>query len=342
MRRIIAIVDPDRDYAGKLAEYINQHENGGLKAVTFSDTKNYKSNCSGYDTRILLIDENEFKKLHEGDSRGVVICLSEDCFSAAGSRTINKYSRADLITRYILGEYAEHAPIVLSHISIKRSHTIMIYSPVGRCGKTTFALLMSQILGQKGKCLLVVLDEFSGAFRSIAAEAVSDFSDVIYSFRQGRYSWAKLSQSVCHFGNTDYIAPVRYSEDLSVINTEQMIELLSRIICESGYDNIIIDMGCYGKHVADVTEICDEIFMPVLNDGISKCKVDEFRESLEQSGRTDTLARIKEVELPHEDRFDNPESKEEEYTYGKLYDYTRNLFPDTGEPDRTPDGHEGG
>ena len=82
MRRIIAIVDPDRSYAGKLAEYINTHENGGLKAVTFSDTENFKANCADYDIRILLIDEAEFRKLHEGDSRGVVICLSEDCFSA--------------------------------------------------------------------------------------------------------------------------------------------------------------------------------------------------------------------------------------------------------------------
>ena len=342
MRRIIAIVDPDRSYAGKLSEYINTHENGGLKAVTFSDAENFKSNCSGYDTRILLIDENEFKKFHEGDSRGVVICLSEDCFSATANRTINKFSRADLITQYILGEYAEHAPVVLSHISIKRSHTIMVYSPVNRCGKTTFSILMSQVLGRKGKCLLIVLDEFSGAFRNIAAEAVSDFSDVIYSYRQGRYSWAKLSQSVCRFGNADYIAPVRYSEDLSVIDTAQMIELLSRIICESGYDSIILDMGCYGKHVADVTEICDEIYMPILNDGISKCKVDEFKESLEQNGRTDILPRIKELELPHEERLDNPECTEEEYSYGKLYDYTRNLFPDSGESDGTPDGYERG
>lgn len=333
MRRIIALVDPDSEYAGKLAQYINKHETGGLRVVIFSSAEKYLSRCSAYDIRILLIDENEFLKLHEGETRGVVICLSQDSFSGTECAAVNKYSRADLIIRFMMGEYAEQAPSALSRISIKPSHTIAVYSPVNRCGKTAFSITVSQILGQRGRCLLVVLDEYAGVFRYIAADAVGDLSDVIYAFRQERYSWAKLSQVVCRFGYTDYIAPVRYSEDLAVMTAAQMTELLTRIRTESKYDYLIIDMGSYGKHAAELAEMCDEVYMPVLGDGVSRCKISEFRESLEQSGRTDILAKIKEVELPHEERLDSAQPREEEYGYGSLYEYAGDLFPDTDESD---------
>lgn len=339
MRRIIAIVDPDNEYAGKLAQYINNHENGGFKAVIFSDTEKYLSKCADYDTRILLIDENEFLKLHEGANFGVIICLSEDSFSTAEIPSVCKYSRADLITHFMLREYAERAPSALSHVSVKPSHIVAVYSPVARCGKTAFALTIAQLLGQRGKCLLLVLDEFSGVFRHIAKEATSDMSDVIYSYRQGRYSWARLVQSVYHFGYTDYIAPVRYPEDLTAMTCIQMIELVNKIRSESGYEYIVLDMGSYGKHAAELEEICDEIFMPVLDDALSRCKVSEFKESLEQGGRTDILMRIREVKLPHEERLDTEKPREEEYGYGSLYDYTGNLFPDTDKLKRTALGH---
>lgn len=331
MRRIIAIVDPDSEYAGRLAQYINKTETGGMKAVIFSDTDKYRARCSDYDIRILLIDEAEYSKLHEEDTRGIVICLSEDSFSSSGIAAVNKYSRADIIIRFMMGEYAEHAPSALAHISLKPSHTIAIYSPVNRCGKTAFAITMSQILGQRGSCLLLVLDEFSGVLRYIASEATSDFSDVVYAYKQGRYSWAKLSETVCRFGSTDYIAPVRYPEDLSMMTPVQMIELLTKIKSESKYDYLILDMGSYGKHAAELSEICDEIFMPVMSDEISRCKVNEYREALELSGRADILNRIREVELPHDKRLDGASPSEEVYGYGSLFEFTGGLFPDTAE-----------
>ncbi len=331
VRRVIAIVDPDVEYAGRLAQYFNNHENGGMKAVIFSDTKKFLSKNSDYDVRILLIDETEYCGLHEGDAGGVVICLSGDGFSSVAVSSVNKYSRADLLLKNVLREYEDKAPSYLEHASAKRSRMIGVYSPAGRCGKTTFSITVSQLLGQRGRCLLIVLDEFAGVFRYLAADAVGDLSDVIYAYRQGRYSWVRLSQSVCHFGSTDYIAPVRYAEDLAALSPQQMTDLLGHIKKESGYDFLILDMGSYGKHAAEITEICDEVYMPVPDDAISSYKAAEYRESLEQSGRAEMLARIKEVKLPYEERFDRALPGEEEYGYGAMYEYAGGLFPDTGE-----------
>lgn len=340
MRRIIAVVDKDIKYGQKLADYINTHDFGGLKAAAFSCVESYVKGSKDYDIRISLVDESEYLRLRESDKKGVVICLSEDCFAGTDNQTINKYSRADLIAQYILSQYAQQSSDTLIRTSINRSHLIMIYSPVSRCGKTDFAITMANVLGQEGKCLLIVLDEYLGVFKYIASEAERDLSDVIYSYKQGKYSWTELIKTVVHFGCHDYIAPVRYPEDLESISTEQLSKLIDVIANESGYENIIVDLGSYGKKAADLLEISNEIYMPVLNDGYSVEKINEFKEALRQSGRSDLINKIKEVEIPFEDKYTRLKIKEEDYSYGKLYEYTRNLFADSIETNADTCGYE--
>ena len=323
MRRIIAVIDPDVDYAQRLADYINKHEIGGLKAVTFSNTENYKVHAHEYDTRIMLIDEGECSRMKD-DIRSVVICLSEDCFASSSNITICKYSRADHIVRRMLEKYNETAKDVLARTSINRSHIIMIYSPLGRCGKTTFAITMANYLGSQSKCLLLCLDEFCGIFRFIAEEAVIDFSDVINAFMKGKYSWALFSQSICHFGNTDYIAPVRYPEDAGVLNADQLTDLIESIADESGYENIVIDVGDIGRKATDFIELADEIFVP--SNPKNNLKVEEFENCLKASGREDVFSRLRMVELPFEEKYETAMLKEDDYSYGSMRDYTRNLF----------------
>ncbi len=69
------------------------------------------------------------------------------------------------------------------------------------------------------------------------------------------------------------------------------------------------------------------------------CKVEEFREILNESGRGEIIGRIKTVKLPFEERFENTLTREEDYSYGKLFEYTRNLFNDTGQSDQAADGY---
>jgi len=363
LRRIIAVIDPDSEYAQKLAEYINRHDFGGLRAVTFSGADSFKRLEESYDTRMMLIDENEVTRLYEGsfapgagsgspasgtkpayampgsEDRYFTICLSEDSFAATHYVTINKYSSAEAIVRFMLAKYAEVSKDVLTRTSINRSHVISVYSPVGRCGKTSFAITVAQYLGRDCRCLMLSLDEYSGVFRHIADGAESDMSDVIYAYKQGKYSWAGLAQIVCRFGNMDYIPPARYPEDISVLTGDQMADLLDKISMESGYENIILDLGAYGKKAAEILEMSNEVLMPVLESSLCMCKVEEFREILNESGRGEIIGRIKTVKLPFEERFENTLTREEDYSYGKLFEYTRNLFNDTGQSDQAADGY---
>ena len=66
---------------------------------------------------------------------------------------------------------------------------IGVYSPVGRCGKTSLALAMGQLLAREEKLLFITLDTFTGFFPVFVDEQWKrDLSDLIYSrSKQGRF-----------------------------------------------------------------------------------------------------------------------------------------------------------
>ena len=55
-----------------------------------------------------------------------------------------------------------------------------VYSPVGRCLKTSFALTMGKLLAQEERVLYLNLEEFSGLSVLMKEEYKSDLSDLLY------------------------------------------------------------------------------------------------------------------------------------------------------------------
>lgn len=332
MRRIISILDSDCNYAERLAAFINEHDAGGLKAVVFNNADALSEHLRDYDMRIILAGEEEVPAVSELDTgSSCIVVLSEDGLVIGKNvNAVCKYSRADRILRDVMKVYSEKAPTEnLIRVADKEARIIGIYSPVGRCGKTSFALCLSFALSDEAKTLMISLDEYSGVFRYIAADADSDLSDVIYAYRQGTYSWSRLVHTVYAFGTMEYIPPVRYPEDLFAITPNQMCELIKQIANEGGYEYVVLDIGSYGKRASDILEICDEFYMPDDESEISGVKIDEFVSMLKSSGMGDIIAKYDKLRLPYERKYDRLLLREEEYMHGELYDYAKALRRDT-------------
>ena len=50
----------------------------------------------------------------------------------------------------------------LMTVTGRRSRMIGVYSPIGRCGKSSFAFTLGQVLAREEKVLYITLEEFSG------------------------------------------------------------------------------------------------------------------------------------------------------------------------------------
>lgn len=333
MRRILAIVDGDAEYGRRLAAWVNEHGTAGFKATAFSDLSVYRTFRKSFLTEILLISEKLAPDVHEAADGAKVILLSDDGFVAGeGKRPFNapavfKYHPADVISREIMQLYAEDDRHSVSKVRSASCEIIGIYSPVNRCGKTSLAISLGLARSAREKTLLLSLEEYAGVFMNIAGEADSDFSDVIYCYLQGQYSWSRLKASVHSFGKLDYIPPVRCMEDISQVSAEDLGRLIRRIADESGYAEVILDFGTFGRRAAELLDLCTRIFMPVTEDAVSALKIASFMEYLGKAGKNELKEKIVRCVLPYE----NEKAQEfacasvSAYGSGALYEYAAKL-----------------
>jgi len=333
MRRIMAIVDPDAEYGKRLSAYLNEHETTGFKVTAFSTAASYRKFRKSFYAEILLLAENIAEDIHEAADGAKVILLSEDGFAPEeGKRPFNapslfKYHSADILSREIMKLYADDDRHAVSKVSSDCCEILGIYSPVNRCGKTSLSLSLGLARAGRGKTLLLSLEEYAGIFMNISGNADSDFSDVIYCYLQGLYSWSRLKAAVHSFGRLDYIPPVRCMEDISQVSSEDLGKLFRKIADESGYSCIILDFGTFGRRASELLDLCARIFMPVVEDTASGMKVSSFMEYLEKAGKTELKEKIVKCTLP----YDKDKAEETScfdpsfYESGALYEYAQKL-----------------
>jgi hypothetical protein len=322
MRRILAILDNDAEYGKRFAAYLNEHELTGFKATAFSDLAAFRSFRKSFFVEILLAAENLAADIHEAADGAKVILLSEDGFAPAEEKrpfrapALFKYRSAETLSREIMRLYADDGTHSVSRTQAGICEILGIYSPVNRCGKTSLAISLGLVKAARGRTLLISLEEYAGIFMEIAKEADSDFSDVIYCYLQGMYSWSRLKAAVHSFGKLDYIPPVRCMEDISQVSSEDLGRLLKRIAEESGYSTIILDFGTFGRRAAELLDLCTRIFMPVVKDSASRMKVDSFMEYLEKAGKAEIKEKTVKCELP----FDTDAARENSMTNPSYYE----------------------
>jgi len=329
MRRILAIIDTDEGYAESLAAYLNKSDIGGLKTISWTSADEYEAHKKSYSISIILADEKSAAELKEDIGNSLLIILTDGDVPDTNIRTgysINKYRSADTIVRKILAVYSSGESRGMLGYGGTGTHAAVIYSPVGRCGKTTFALAYAMKKAEKGKTLFISLDEYQGIFESIAAAAESDLSDVIYQYRQGDLTWSRLRQSIYSFGSVDYIPPVRYAEDLLQLDPETAASIIGQIARSGGYDYIVIDAGLTGRRCPGLLDICDSIYLPTVPGDTAEAKTEEFMEVLRRTGREDTAGRIMKINLPVTRYHMQEAIRPETYSRGRMSEYVETIL----------------
>lgn len=324
MKRIMAVYDVDPFYADKFAEFANQKEKTPFTAVAFTSIERLKAFAQQQPVELLLVgDEVEAEEL-EGIRAGQMVRLSETGMAQEdGTPTVYKYQPSDSVLREVMACYqVRPEPARLTAVGV-RSTVIGVYSPIGRCGKTGFALTMGQILAKEAKTLYISLEENSGLSRLTGTEYKSSLSDLLYYFRQGQYNGTRLSAVTYSLGNLDYVPPVTYAEDLSDVSGGELELLLARIAGDGRYEVILLDLGQFGRGVENLLELCDLIYVPVKEDCVSAARLEEWRQYLEVSGRGRLWERMKRMKLPHPGIAVPADAWLEQLLWGELGDFIR-------------------
>lgn len=184
---------------------------------------------------------------------------------------------------------------------------IAVYSPVNRCGKTSLAVLMAKILSERSSSLLVCMDHYSRLF----SEDEFNLPELVYRM-SGENNLRLDEKKIRNFSEYQafikeweglfYIPASRSVEDMNQISAVQLCRLLDMLKADSTYYYIILDLADGIEDIQKVLETCDFIFMPVLRDCVSACKVEEFNQHMmkimEQGDWNRLSAKIHRAQLP--------------------------------------------
>lgn len=328
MERIMAVYDVEPSYADRFADFTNQKEKVPFTVVAFTSVEALREYAKTHTIEILLISNGVPKETVKEIPAAQVVVLAEGEAVPAEDEypSVYKYQSSDSIIREVLAHYCEQPRSASRVLLGKKAKLLGVYSPIGRCLKSSLAWTMGQQLGKNSKVLLLSLDEYSGFSKLLGEEPQADLSDAFYFCQQETCSFMRISSMIYTWGNLDYIPPVRYPEDLGQVKEDDLVDLIGRIAAEGGYEIIVVDAGNSARQAIPMLELCDVIYMPVKDDCVSAAKLEEFTEHLEVSGKGAVLDRIQRLKLPYHNGFGRRDTYLEQLLWGELGDYVRKLL----------------
>ncbi len=328
MEKIMAVCDEDPIYSQRLSDVVNQKEKAPFTMVPFSSINALKDYGVKHSIEILIIGESLYRdSVNDIGARSVITLSEGDPVNASRNiPSVYKYQAADDLIREVMSAYCE-APSDSQLLVLKKQAQIFgIYSPVGRCCKTSLALTCGQLLARDRNVLYLGFDEFSGFSCLLEEDCKSDLSDVLYFFRQNELDMARLKSLVYTWKDLDYIPPVRYPDDLEQITGEETAALLEKLATEMGYEALIVDVGRPGKSLIPILRCCSLIYMPALDDGGSLAKLDDFEEYLRLAGEDIIIDKIRKLKIPRQERLSRSGACLDQLLWGELGDYVRTLL----------------
>lgn len=315
--KVLAVCDAEKQYAIKLMEAFCEKKNSGFQVHAFSDVVELEQFAAQTRIEILLITGRLMSEsLHHFDI-GTIILLSDGEIYEEFSdyESIYKYQSADHILKEVLCYYAEYAkPVTGMYCGKKEFEVHGVYSPVGRCGKSTLAKALAGNYGKNKKTLLLDLQSFGACQEQLGEEEIWDLSDIIYFLRQGKKSFLyKLGSIVQARNNYDYILPMKTPADLRSVTLAEWTELLEKLSTDSDYQIIVMDFGNDICGLFQLLSQCTKVYIPMLSDADSKRKIRNFEWILKDENFEKVMEGMHKIILPAEDCKINVEAYMEEW-----------------------------
>ncbi len=158
---------------------------------------------------------------------------------------------------------------------------IAFYSPIRHILQSSLALTMGQVLARKQKVLYLNFEPYSGFEYMMQKHYEHDLMDIFFFLREEKSKFRLKLESITEsVGGLCYIPPVFCYPDMEEIDTAIWQKLLSRMVTETEYDVILLDMTEQTKGVFSILEMCDEIYSFIPDDGLALAKMDQYQRLL--------------------------------------------------------------
>jgi len=293
----LVICDTEEEYAKALAMFFMRKKELMLQVHVCSSISHAEVLGKELQADILLTASEYAGKAQEKVRAEKVFVLSTGRKSAETSEypALYKYQSGEKMLSCIIRECAELFDMedMVQGVSGNKKHKIIgVFSPVHRIGKTEYALKLGEMLAETENVLYLNLETFAGMGGHFDPGGQT-LADVLYYARQEKGNLGlMLTTLVCHRGNLDYIQPMPVSEDLKEIHGPEWALLANKILEQSIYETLVLDIGDGIPELHKLLKSCTEVHMPVREDKYSKGKLLQFEHEMNLLGQEDVLKKI--------------------------------------------------
>ena len=209
-------------------------------------------------------------------------------------------------------------------VTLYEKEIVAVCSPHSYDQQTGFAVVYSLIRAEQVRTLYLDFTYYSGFFDVMAG----DVGDLFYELhKQNAPAGAVLMAMVQTFGRLDYLPPVRMQMDLDDLTGKDFTELLQRVLQESEYELVVLNMPARPEFLRAVYGCCSCMYSlqreGILYDQSQSRLLDDLRLGSGQS----ELTNLKVVPMPSiSGSFSMDESLYEELLFGQMAVFIRQLL----------------
>lgn len=299
MNYIMAICDSEIEYSYQLVSYIEKKKGFPFQLQLFTCIENLIDYSEKKPIFLTLISEKDYETRLNNSNIDHILILGEEEKEYDGKKVLNKYQSSDKLIKELLQWIAEYE--VLPKITVNGTglKLIGIYSPVGKCLKTSFAFVLGQLLAKRNKVLYLNMESYSGLGHLLEKSFPTDMSELIYYLQNSKESFGyRMGGMIEQVGDLDILPPFDSYLDFISVTGEEWIRLLKEIEQNSKYEYLIVDLSDAVQGLFDILRLCDTVYTLSREDGFSEAKIIQYEEVLKKSNYEDIWTKTKYCKIP--------------------------------------------
>ncbi|MBE5922526.1 MAG: hypothetical protein E7269_07225 [Lachnospiraceae bacterium] len=294
--------DRDDCYRGRMAEYIRKRKRLPFQLVVFSKEELLLNELEKDMQYLCLIPAADLSDAIRQKAVGKLVVLQDGTFFTpeASMLWINKYQSAKEILSEVIKCYEErYPPIQVLMGGGRRASLIGIYSPVSRCGKTTFAMLYAMNVAKKAKTLFLCTDEYSGLSELLEERNGRNVGDLICMYKEKPEGLTSFLREIRQrVGELDFILPIADARELCCISGKEWEKFFLQLVNCGEYEYVVLDIGNVVAEIFGVLEQCEKIYQPMLREKYAEIKLREWETFVYKTGKEELLENRELVYMP--------------------------------------------
>ena len=301
-KKILAILDGEERYARGLMEYMSKKDSIPFRIHIFTDAGKICSFKGNEEIECLMVAESSYTEEVAKLKIPHVIILSETGRMIDDTLLhIGKYQSGEMIYKQVLDFYSgiETYSYIPQRTGNRQMKVISVYTPIGRCLQTSFAVSMGQILSKKAKTLYLNFEAYSGLSELLRRDFRNDISDLMYYFECSKETLSVRIESLTEkLGELDFIPPVMIYQNLYGIEGSKWIELFRHMEKTTEYEYLILDLTDEMPDLWDILRYSDIVYTISKQDSIARAKVYQYEQALKTLNYEDVIDNTKKLTLP--------------------------------------------